>query len=61
MARLSPEHRVVLGLVYYRSMSILDVSKELGIPAGVVRTRAYYALRALRLVFVELGVTSSIR
>jgi RNA polymerase sigma-70 factor (ECF subfamily) len=61
MARLSPEHRTVLGLVYYRGMSIVDVAKELGIPAGIVKARAYYALRALRLMFDELGVTSTSR
>jgi RNA polymerase sigma-70 factor (ECF subfamily) len=59
MARLSPEHRVVLGLVYYRGMSIVDAAKELDIPAGTVKSRTYYALRSLRLALDELGITSS--
>jgi RNA polymerase sigma-70 factor, ECF subfamily len=61
MARLSPEHRAVLRLVYYRGMSIMDAAEELDLPATTVKSRAYYALRSLRLVLDELGVTSSPR
>jgi RNA polymerase sigma-70 factor (ECF subfamily) len=30
----------------------------LGIPLGTVKTRVYYALRALRIVLEEQGVTT---
>jgi RNA polymerase sigma-70 factor, ECF subfamily len=56
MARLSPEHRAVLTQVHYRGLSVVDAAAELGIPAGTVTSRAYHALRALRLVLDELGV-----
>ncbi|MER5478579.1 sigma-70 family RNA polymerase sigma factor [Streptomyces sp. NPDC002734] len=48
--RLSPEHRDVLVLVYFRGASVAEAADALGIPAGTVKSRAYYALRALRRV-----------
>jgi len=57
MAQLSPDHRAVLAQVYYRGMSIVDAADTLGIPAGTVTSRSYHALRALRLVLDELGVS----
>ncbi|MFG2883579.1 sigma-70 family RNA polymerase sigma factor [Streptomyces sp. NPDC048297] len=45
---LTPEHRDVLVLVYLRGASVAEAAKTLGIPAGTVKSRAYYALRALR-------------
>jgi RNA polymerase sigma-70 factor (ECF subfamily) len=57
MARLSPEHRDVLAQLYYRGLSIVDAAEALGVPAGTVKARSYYALRSLRLLLDELGVT----
>ncbi|MGW0993321.1 sigma-70 family RNA polymerase sigma factor [Streptomyces sp. NPDC002520] len=45
---LTPEHRDVLVLVYLRGASVAEAAKTLGIPPGTVKSRAYYALRALR-------------
>ncbi|MFD8807741.1 sigma-70 family RNA polymerase sigma factor [Streptomyces sp. NPDC059597] len=47
---LTPEHRDVLILVYFRGASVAEAAEILGIPAGTVKSRAYYALRALRRV-----------
>ncbi len=58
MARLSPEHRAVLAQVYYRGLSIVDAANVLGVPVGTVKSRAYYALRSLRLILDELGLTT---
>ena len=57
MAQLSPEHRAVLAQVYYRGLSIVDAAAALGVPAGTIKSRTYYALRSLRLVLEELGVS----
>jgi RNA polymerase sigma-70 factor (ECF subfamily) len=48
--RLTPEHRDVLVLVYFQGASVAEAAAALGIPAGTVKSRAYYALRALRRV-----------
>ncbi|MFE9774846.1 sigma-70 family RNA polymerase sigma factor [Streptomyces sp. NPDC005931] len=47
---LTPEHRDVLVLVYFQGASVAEAAQALGIPPGTVKSRAYYALRALRRV-----------
>jgi RNA polymerase sigma-70 factor, ECF subfamily len=54
---LSPEHRAVLVETYYHGASVAQAAKTLGIPPGTVKSRTYYALRALRLACEERGIT----
>src|SRR5262249_3028016 len=51
MDRLSEEHRDVLVEIYFRDRSVSEAAKSLGIPTGTVKSRSYYALRALRESF----------
>lgn len=44
---LSPEHRAVLVQIYFRGLSMPEAAEVLGIPRGTVKSRSYYALRAL--------------
>jgi RNA polymerase sigma-70 factor (ECF subfamily) len=46
--RVSPEHRDVLVELYYRGHSVNEAATALGIPPGTVKSRSYYALRALK-------------
>jgi RNA polymerase sigma-70 factor (ECF subfamily) len=48
MDRLSNDHRVVLEEVYFKGRSIAETAELLSIPPGTVKSRCYYALRALR-------------
>ena len=48
LQQLSPEHRNVIIEVYYNGRSVAETAEFLGIPAGTVKSRAYYALRLLR-------------
>jgi RNA polymerase sigma-70 factor, ECF subfamily len=50
---LSPEHRAVLVSVYYGGKTAVEAGEELGIPPGTVKSRSYYALRALRNAIEE--------
>jgi RNA polymerase sigma-70 factor, ECF subfamily len=59
LASLSVDHRRVLIETYYRGRSVAEAAVELGVPPGTVKSRTYYALRALRLVLEEQGVTES--
>ncbi|RYJ29345.1 RNA polymerase sigma-70 factor, ECF subfamily [Streptomyces sp. L-9-10] len=44
---LSREHREVLTQIYFRGLSVNEAAGVLGIPPGTVKSRSYYALRAL--------------
>lgn len=57
LATLRAEHREVLLETYYRGRSVAEAAAALSIPAGTVKSRTYYALRALRLALEERGVT----
>lgn len=57
LRRLSPEHRAVVVALHYEGLSVATTAERLGIPPGTVKSRAYYAVRHLRSVFDELGVT----
>jgi len=48
LSRLSTEHREVLEQVYLLGSTVAEAAKALGIPPGTVKSRSFYALRALR-------------
>jgi RNA polymerase sigma-70 factor (ECF subfamily) len=58
LSRLSPDHRAVLEQCYYQGRTTADAARVLGVPEGTVKSRAHYALRALRLALQEMGVTA---
>ncbi|SCE50132.1 RNA polymerase sigma-70 factor, ECF subfamily [Streptomyces sp. DvalAA-14] len=56
---LSAAHREALVETYFRGRTVNEAADELGLPAGTVRSRVFYALRALRNALEERGVTTS--
>lgn len=56
LGALSAEHRDVLIETFYRGRSVAEAAADLRIPEGTVKSRSYYALRALRLALTERGV-----
>jgi RNA polymerase sigma-70 factor (ECF subfamily) len=52
---LSDEHRSVLIEVHYNGRAYSEVAIYLGVPVGTVKSRVFYALRAMRLALEELG------
>ena len=55
LGRLTQEHRDVLRECYFRGSSVAQAAHALEIGPDLVKARAYYALRALRLAIEELG------
>ena len=56
LLRLSAEHREVLVALHYRRFTVQEASVSLNIPSGTVKSRAFYAVRALRAILDEMGV-----
>ena len=57
LSRLSAVHREVLVECFYQGRSVAEASARLGVPPGTIKSRTHYALRSLRLVLEEMGVT----
>ncbi|TMM39307.1 MAG: sigma-70 family RNA polymerase sigma factor [Actinobacteria bacterium] len=57
LSRLSTVHREVLVECFYQGRSVAEASARLGVPPGTIKSRTHYALRSLRLVLEEMGVT----
>ena len=55
LGRLTQEHRDVLRECYFRGSSVEKAAYALEITPDMVKSRAYYALRAMRLAIEELG------
>ncbi len=58
LARLSSEHREVLVHAHWMGRSVAETAELLDVPPGTVKSRTYYAVRALKLVLDEMGVGS---
>ena len=56
LARLTPEHREIIELVYYHEQSIAEVSEVLKIPEATVKTRMFYARKKLSDVLRDAGI-----
>jgi RNA polymerase sigma-70 factor (ECF subfamily) len=56
LASLRPDHRKVIVETYYRGRTVAEAATSLGIPAGTVKSRTYYALKALKLALQERGL-----
>lgn len=48
LARLSPEARAIITVMYLNQHTAVETAEILGIPVTTVNFRSYYALRALR-------------
>jgi RNA polymerase sigma-70 factor, ECF subfamily len=48
VAALSPRRRAVIAELYYAGRTVAETAAVLGIPPGTVKSRAFYALAALR-------------
>jgi RNA polymerase sigma-70 factor (ECF subfamily) len=54
LGRLTQEHQDVLRECHFLGSTVTQAAHALGIAPGTVKSRTYYALRALRLAIEEL-------
>jgi RNA polymerase sigma-70 factor, ECF subfamily len=54
---LTPDHRQVLYEIYYRGRTARETADALGIPEGTVKSRMFYALRALAAATTDTDIT----
>jgi RNA polymerase sigma-70 factor, ECF subfamily len=59
LERLTPEHRRMIRMAQFRGLTMREIAEHTGLPLGTVKSRTWYALRSLRLVLEEMGVTPS--
>jgi RNA polymerase sigma-70 factor (ECF subfamily) len=57
LARLSPQHRAVIRRSYYLRWTTARIADDLHIADDTVKSRLHQAMRALRLILHEMGVT----
>lgn len=55
LGRLTPDHRRALIEIAIRERTVNEAAALLGVPPGTVKSRLFYALKALRLGLEELG------
>jgi RNA polymerase sigma-70 factor (ECF subfamily) len=53
LQRLSPDHRLVVALRFYRDLTVDDIAFRLGVPSGTVKSRLHHALRELQSLLDE--------
>lgn len=53
--KLSPAHREIIELFYYRDNSVAEVSGMIGIPRATVKSRIFYARKNLARILVDAG------
>lgn len=56
MRDLSPSHRQILNETILRDRTVNQAAEALGIPVGTVKSRVYYAMRALQVILAERGL-----
>jgi len=52
---LTEAHREILIQTVWLGRSVAEAAEQVGIPVGTVKSRSYYALRALRHSLDEMG------
>ena len=57
LLRLGRDHRAAIVETYLRGRPYAEVAAEQGIPVATLRSRVFYALKALRIAMDDMGVT----
>jgi RNA polymerase sigma-70 factor, ECF subfamily len=53
--KLSPAHREIIDLIYFRERSLTEANELIGIPQATVKSRMFYARKQLARILVNVG------
>jgi RNA polymerase sigma factor (sigma-70 family) len=53
LGELTPAHREVLTMLFLKDLSVDDIAEVLGVSAGTVKSRAFYARRRMREILAR--------
>ena len=56
LLEISPKHREVLDLVFFHGLSYAEIGEILKVSVNTVKTRVFYAKKALYKILDEMGV-----
>jgi RNA polymerase sigma-70 factor (ECF subfamily) len=61
IATLSPDHRLVVALRFYRDLTVDEIARQLGTRPGTVNSRLHYAMKRLHAVLHESDAKEALR
>lgn len=61
LAKLSPDHRLVVALRFYRDLTIDEIARQLGIRPGTVQSRLHYAMKRLHATLDDADAKGTLR
>jgi RNA polymerase sigma-70 factor (ECF subfamily) len=61
LARLSPDHRLVVALRFYRDLTVDEIARQLGIRPGTVNSRLHYAMKRLHAALDDADAKGTLR
>jgi RNA polymerase sigma factor (sigma-70 family) len=61
IASLSPDHQLVVGLRFYRDLTVNEIARQLGIRPGTVHSRLHYAMKRLHAALDAADVREALR
>ena len=59
MAKLAPQHREVIDIVYYQGKKIDEAAQLLHVPLNTIKSRMFYARSRMAELLTEVGVDGS--
>lgn len=58
---LSPDHRLVIALRFYRDLTVNEIARQLGVRPGTVHSRLHYAMKHLHAALDEADAQGALR
>jgi RNA polymerase sigma-70 factor (ECF subfamily) len=56
LSKLSPPHREIIDLIYYREKTVAEAAEIIGVPKSTVKTRMFYARNAIAQLLEQRGI-----